>query len=416
VDGAALLDALDSLVRKHVVIEAHAAVASALWIVLTYLSDVVSILPKLLITSPVKRSGKTTLLTVLSGVVWRAVPLSNITAPALYRTIEKIAPTLLLDEIDTYLTREKGGELIGIINAGHTRRAARVMRCDPVTLEPRWYSAWAPQVLSGIDKPADTIVDRSIIIAMERKSPSTKVAELREDRFCDDWRPLRQQARRWANDHADLMKAADPAMPAGLHDRAIQNWRVLIAIADLAGRDWPAKARAAALALSESDGEDEPFRVQLLADIRSIFNERGGERLRSTDLLKCLVELEDRPWSAYTRNGQPISGHGVAHLLKGFKVRPTAYKESGRTVKGYRREDFEAAWSSYLPAEPDSIGNSVTASENIDKNRSGNGNRPADGLPIEIHETPNDSGAGYRVTDAAPAPSPPDETEDEIRV
>jgi hypothetical protein len=385
VNGATLLDALDSLVRKHVVLDAHAAVAVALWTVLTYLSSAVSILPMLLITSPTKRSGKTTLVTVLGAVAYRALSVSNITVAALYRTIEQFRPTLLLDELDTFLTEDRK-ELTGIINSGHTRGTAQIVRCVGDDHDIKIFSTWCPKVLSGINKPLDTVVDRSVQVALARKPVGVQIARIRQDQLKDACASLRQQARRWANDHADLMTAAEPATPAALNDRAADNWRALTAIADLAGGDWPARARAAAVALSHSDGDDEPRNVQLLADIRIIFDERGVECLRSKDLLDCLLKLEDRPWSAYNRNNQPISGHAVAHLLKGFRVRPTAYKEHGRTVKGYRREDFAAAWSRYLPEDPVPIGNSVTASENIDENRRDIGNRPAAGLPIQTHE------------------------------
>jgi predicted lipoprotein with Yx(FWY)xxD motif len=39
----------------------------------------------------------------------------------------------------------------------------------------------------------------------------------------------------------------DPSIPAALNDRAADNWRPLIAIADLAGGEWPQLARQASL-------------------------------------------------------------------------------------------------------------------------------------------------------------------------
>src|SRR5262249_47237095 len=51
----------------------------------------------------------------------RALTTSNITAPALFRTIEQCGPTLLTDESDTFAA--ENGELRGVINSGHTRLA-----------------------------------------------------------------------------------------------------------------------------------------------------------------------------------------------------------------------------------------------------------------------------------------------------
>jgi hypothetical protein len=46
-------------------------------------------------------------------------------------------------------------------------------------------------------------------------------------------------------------------VPYGLNDRACDNWSPLLAIADLAGGEWPQRARAAALDLSGAGRDDE---------------------------------------------------------------------------------------------------------------------------------------------------------------
>jgi hypothetical protein len=53
-------------------------------------------------------------------------------------------------------------------------------------------------------------------------------------------------------DHVSALTAADPEVPESLNDRAADNWRPLLAIADTIGGPWPSEARAATLAL---DGE-----------------------------------------------------------------------------------------------------------------------------------------------------------------
>ena len=72
---------------------------------------------------------------------------------------------------------------------------------------------------------------------------------------------------RWAKDHVESLKDADPAVPAKLNDRAADTWRPLFAIADLAGGKWPDLAREAALKLS-GDVVDDSVGVLLLADLR----------------------------------------------------------------------------------------------------------------------------------------------------
>ena len=60
---------------------------------------------------------------------------------------------------------------------------------------------------------------------------------LRLDRL-DELTPLARRAARWAADHLDALSGADPDVPAELHDRAADNWRPLLAVADLASGGW----------------------------------------------------------------------------------------------------------------------------------------------------------------------------------
>ena len=65
VEGEQLLDDLAAAIGRHVVMAEHARDAAALWVVHDYLLDVFHISPRLVIRSPMKRCGKTTLLDVL---------------------------------------------------------------------------------------------------------------------------------------------------------------------------------------------------------------------------------------------------------------------------------------------------------------------------------------------------------------
>ena len=69
---------------------------------------------------------------------------------------------------------------------------------------------------------------------MFRKRPDEKIERIRIDRL-DALKDLQRKCARWAIDHIQLLKFVDPEIPNGLHDRAADNWRPLLAIADLAG-------------------------------------------------------------------------------------------------------------------------------------------------------------------------------------
>ena len=155
VNGAALIGEITSTLRAHVVMSRSASVAIALWVVLTYLEHCVDILPILAVTSPEKRCGKTTLLTILSWLVRRSLPASSVSPAVVFRSVEKWKPTLVIDEADTFLA--DNNELRGILNAGHTRHMAYVLRTNGDSHEPERFSTWAPKVIACIGKLQETL-------------------------------------------------------------------------------------------------------------------------------------------------------------------------------------------------------------------------------------------------------------------
>jgi len=128
VSGPVLLDELEGLLRRFVVLPKWGAETLALWILHTYAFPLRDVSTYLGLESPEKRCGKTTLLTVLSELVNRPVVAANISSPALFRVIEETRPTLLIDEADTLL--QGNDELRGILNSGYTRKTAYVVRVD----------------------------------------------------------------------------------------------------------------------------------------------------------------------------------------------------------------------------------------------------------------------------------------------
>jgi putative DNA primase/helicase len=254
VNGPTLLDEIAATIRRHVVVDATAAEAAALWVVHTHALEAAYVSPRFAITSPEKRCGKTTLLTLLGALAARPLATANLTAAVLFRVIEAIQPTLLIDEADTFI----GGAdtMRGIINAGHSRGTATVLRSAPDSKdgwEPRSFKVWGPLALAAIGQLPGTIEDRSIKVAMRRRRADELVEPLRIDRL-DRLGPLARRVARWASDQKVALSAADPAVPAELHDRAADNWRPLLAIADVAGGEWPERARRAAVVLTRNNG------------------------------------------------------------------------------------------------------------------------------------------------------------------
>jgi putative DNA primase/helicase len=347
VAGATLLDDTTALVGRHIVLTPAKARAIALWVAAAYMIDALQLMPMLLVTAPTMRAGKTTLLTLLGAIVPRALAASNLTGAVLARAIATYRPTLLADEADTWLTDE-ASELRGILNAGHTRATAYILRCAPETHEPQRIPCFGARVLAMIRRPPATISDRAIAIALQRKRADEPVQRMRLDRLHAEHAPLRRQWRRWADDHLAALRDLDPPVPAELHDRAADNWRPLLAVADLAGAWWPARARAAALELSGGEEAEETATIDLLRDIRDVFEERGVDVLASSDLASALVAMTDRPWAEWS-HGRPLTAAKLARQLATFSIAPHVQRIGTKTPRAYRRAAFEDAWARYPP-------------------------------------------------------------------
>ena len=348
VDGAALLDELADTFSRFVALPEAGAEALALAVLHSYVFDSFYTCPMLVLVSAVKRSGKTTALSVAGAIVSRALPASNITPAALFRSVEKHRPTLLIDEADSFLRDNE--ELRGILNAGHTRTAAFVIRTVGDDHEPVQFSVWCPKMLAGIGKLAGTLEDRSIILHMRRRAPGEHVERLRLDRLAD-LDHLRHRCRRWADDHGAELCQADPDVPPLASDRAADNWRPMLAIAGAAGGEWPARARWAAIVLTGID-ESDGAAGQLLADLRDLFALNHTERLSSEDVVRALGKMEDRPWPEWYRSKEPITRRQLAALLKPFGIHPKKYREGTATQRGYLLEDFADAFARYLEPVP----------------------------------------------------------------
>ena len=350
VDGAALLDRLAASYARHVFLPPGAADAMAPWAIHTHCFALFRHSPRLAFTSPEKRCGKTTALDTTALVCCKPLPTANVTAAAVFRTIEAAGPTLLIDEADTFLRDNE--DLRGILNAGH-KRGGQVIRCVGDDAEPRAFAVFGPAAIAAIGRLPGTINgprDRGADEARpraERPEPLRAAAEA-------EGAELARRCARWVADNTDRLRDTDPALPVSLFNRAADNWRPLFVIARAAGGGWPERLAKAAAALAPDDTDAEGRGVRLLADIKAIFDKREADRqevdkLASADLCNVLAADATGQWADY-KHGKPIGQAQLASVLKPFGIIPGTVRIGKATPKGYERTAFAEAWSRYLPA------------------------------------------------------------------
>ncbi len=213
-----------------------------------------------------------------------------------YRVIAQWSPTLMIDQLNSLLKSggERAEELRNILDSGHEKQFAYVVRGVGDDHQPRRFSTFCPKALGHQGrKPHASIVSRSLVIELERKEARQTVKDdpASDPRFAI----LARILARWCADHHDDVAAIKPVLPEGLGNRRGNNWRLILAIAEAVGGEWAERASRAALAISGGPVE-ESARIELLADIKALFyrQQEPAEALASTEIVKALHELEDR--------------------------------------------------------------------------------------------------------------------------
>jgi hypothetical protein len=355
-DGEAVLDDIaDYLARFVSFPSVHAMIAYALWIAHTHLMEAWESTPRFAFLSPEPGSGKTRALAVAEPLVPRPVHAVNCTPAYLFRKVSDPdgAPTIFYDEIDTVFgPKAKDNEDIrGMLNAGH-RKGAMAGRCvvRGKVVETEEIPPYCAVALAGLNDLPDTIMTRSIVSRMRRRKPDERVEPWRGRINGPEGAVLGERLARWADAVRQQAVERWPEMPDGIEDRDADVWEPLLAVADLAGARWPAAARAAAVAMVKASKARTPsLGIQLLRDVRRVFEAFGKDQMSTIQLLAELIRLDESPWGVI-RKGEPLDSRGLASRLRDYGIESKNQRDGyGAQFKGYAVGQFADAWARYLP-------------------------------------------------------------------
>jgi hypothetical protein len=350
-EGVKILSDVRNFLRRFVVLSLAQSTAIALWIAHTYTFKSASWTPYLNVKSAAPECGKSLLLEVLEFVVRKPWKVDGATAAVLFRKIEVDQPTLLFDELDTTFKgdKETAQAIRQVLNAG-AKYNGTIARVVGENHTPKDFRVFCPKVLAGIGNLPPTVSGRSLPITLGRKLPTEKVDYLDHDNSEINAKAadLRRRLADWIEKRAGSFKQS-PDFPDTLTDRQKDGARILLAIADTAGGEWPSQARTV---LCEIYGtrppDDTSTGIQLLADVRLIYHDDQIEKMTTVDLLEKLSKVETSPWAEWNR-GKPMTAVGLSRLLKPFEIYPKNIRTTTAVQKGYERYQFEDAWGRYLP-------------------------------------------------------------------
>lgn len=348
-----VLDNVYAYLGKFVAYPSEAAhVAHVLWVAHAHLMEYWESTPRLALLSPEPGSGKTRAMELTETLVPRPVEAINVTSAYFFRKISDPGglPTILHDEIDTIFgpRAKEHEEVRGVINAGH-RRGASAGRCvmKGRTIELEEFPAFCAVAVAGLGNLPQTILSRSVIIPMRRRAPGEVVQPYRRRIHAPEGHWLRDQLAAWAQHIGHTLKT-DPVMPDGLEDRNADVWEALLAVADAAGGDWPARARVAAVALVAANQGNQPsLGVRLLTDLRDFFETQQVDAAWTEDILEALRNLQEAPWGDL--KGKPLDSRKLSTLLQPYGIKSKQVKMNQVNQRGYDRADLQDAWTRYLP-------------------------------------------------------------------
>ena len=340
-----ILDEVRGAITKYCVLpdqESYDAVT--LWIAATHAQPAWETATRLVIKAPARQCGKSRLLDMVDAMAWHPLMAVNTSVAALIASIgAEEPPTILLDEMDTVFNGAGNEPLRGVINAGHQRGRPYV----------RWRKGerdeqptFAMAAMAGIGDMPDTIEDRAVIISMRRRGPHEVVSPYRRKRDETPLRSLGFHLSAWVRDSIDWLTEHEPENP--LEDRAADNWEPLLAIADLAGGDWPDRARRAAIALDATAAETRVASKaeKLLSDLRTILAGLrlvGETKISSEELTAALRKADPETWEG-------MEPRLLARMLAPYGIRSKVMRVPGRdtTCHGYEPAMFTDTFNRYL--------------------------------------------------------------------
>ena len=394
VDPAVLLQEVKDWIGGYVDTSDDALVAITVWVASTWFVERAYIAPILALLSPTKRSGKTLILDLLRRICCKAYLSSpvGVTPAVIFRRNDQHRPTLLIDEAECLSGRYGNRDLISLLNQGY-RKGSIISRCrepnSDGTRDLEDFDAFGFRAVAAIGNLWDTILDRSVVIRLQRKPRDVDKRRYNGREADAEGIELAQKLHKFSQDYLELLEEfmLNTPRPKWLNDRACDNWEIKFAVASFAGNEWLNRAQEAAKSLSRA-GEDLDWYERLVHDTHKIFKGKGNpDVIKSGDLAAYLNEIETSPWGDY--RGKGLTPHSLAKRFEPFKIKPHQNRSSdGSNVRGYWLKDLQPVFRGYPPpSKPVQVGQpnndgSFNPSESGTKMESSTTSKPAQTLAV----------------------------------
>lgn len=356
-DDPSLVRDLEAFFNDYLLLPRLVSLPLALWAMATHCYEIFSVFPYLGISSPTKGCGKTTVLRCVQLLSHEGRLFTNPSEASLFRIIEQLGPTLLIDETEPLRGKhERSDYLNALFNSGN-RRSARVPRCEAKgkTYTVVEYKVYCPKGFACIGALPETISDRAICFAMQkRKKTDGKLGPFVEEFVEEKATPLHSRIAVLIESRLEEIRAAyRPALTSVIEflpDRDADSWAPLFALLAVIDSRRVAELKECAEGLTSAkvaDAQDDNLSLRLLADISSVWH-LDEAKIFTSELIKRLKGIEDGPWAS----DEKFDGRKLGRLLRPFKITPRGVQIGHTNLKGYYREEFQDRAAPYLDSQP----------------------------------------------------------------
>src|SRR5262249_43781016 len=207
-------------------------------------------------------------------------------------------------------------------------RGAKIPRCvgEGTKQDIQEFDPFCAKAISGIGKVLpDTVTDRCLPIELQRQSREEKSERFRKRDADAVAAVIRIELEAFSQQAGTMetLRNARPSLPEDLSDRQQDICEPLLAIAEMAGEEWSFTAWAALIRLFAQE-EEASIGVQLLGDIKGVFERKNQDRLTTEEILQDLITIQGAPWALIwaddLRCGSiPKAAAKLARMLKHYK-------------------------------------------------------------------------------------------------
>ena len=344
-----------AVIEDRVVLKPSASIFATLMAFNNHVWTQFAKIPQLGIVAPTPGFGKSTLLEVLARLSPRPWETNHATPASIYRQLrEEPRSELFLDALENQnLTDESA--LCTILDACHDG-GYKALTEDrrPIKIKIHCPVCWA--IRGATPDVPTSILSRGLQIEMQTGEPRIQKVKGDDPAFFDDLSIVREELQKFA---ATCTLDFNPEIPVELSSemRLKDVCLPLLSIADCLG--YGAETRAALIELSamrppQDDG------VQLLIDIKLVFEALEVDRIFKKDLLTEVVRRGHPMWGHY----RGLRGKEAVHelrraefdaLLDRFHIYSKTIWPKGprgpgvKSEAGYKIEQFEKAWAQHCP-------------------------------------------------------------------